>query len=92
MKKIFKGFLMTLSTLAVGFIALALPFHLFDELSSKEMQLLFICEITVYLTIGMLYLAAKQRKRDRKIKEKNKALERRAKFQKAFDEYYSLAA
>ncbi len=92
MKKFFKGLLMSVLALAVGFLALAFPFHLFDELSSTGIQVLFISEIVIYLTLGMLFLVAKQKKADRKAKEKERIISRREKFKKAQEKYYSLAA
>ena len=92
MKKILKGSLMSLSALVIGFLALALPFHLFSELNENGMRIFFIAEILIYFFLGMLFLFSKQKKAEKRAKEKERIINRREKFNKAQEEYYSLAA
>lgn len=69
MKNIFKHILFSIITLAVGYGAMALPFHLLSELSRSEMRILFAAEIIIYFTIFSAVMLAKERKH--KIKANN---------------------
>ena len=88
---IIKWILMSALTLIVGFSAVALPFKLFN-LSGDAVRYFFLIELGVYFFLSMLYLVSKQKKKEKAMKEKRLRLERREKFQKAQEEYYSLAA
>ena len=91
-KAVLKGFMMSVITLGVGFFALALPFKMFAGLTSREMRLLFLAELTVYFIMGIVYLIFQDKKIKEKEKNEERRIARRAKFQQAQKEYYDLAA
>ncbi len=91
-KAVIKGILISLSALAVGFIALALPFRFFTSLPQEGMHVLFITEVTVYLLTGMTFLFIKGKNDKEKEKNEERRRARRAKFEQAQKEYYDLAA
>lgn len=66
MKKIFKGILFSIITLAVGYGAMALPFHLFSELTRGEMRILFAAEIIVYFAIVSAVMLARESKQQKR--------------------------
>ncbi|MBQ7739858.1 MAG: hypothetical protein IJT65_01295 [Eubacterium sp.] len=90
-KLILKWIFLSLLTLSVGFGAIAIPFKMLD-LSGNAVRYFFIAEISVYFVFSMLFLVRQQKERERKAKEKRLRLERRKRFEKAQEEYYSLAA
>lgn len=69
MKNFFNYVLISISTLLVGFTAMALPFKLFDELSRTEMRILLFAEIFIYFSIISIYFIAKESKKEKEIKE-----------------------
>lgn len=69
MKNFFNYILVSISTILVGFSAMALPFKLFDELSRTEMKVLFFAELFVYFAIFSLCLILKEKQKERKLKE-----------------------
>ena len=91
-KTIIKGILMSAITLGVGFLALALPFRMFTELSRSEMHILFIAELAVYFVMGIAFLIFRDKKETEKARNEERRLARREKFKKAQEEYYDLAA
>lgn len=70
--KIIKGLIISISTLVVGFCAISLPFHLFDALTSREMRIIFISEIIIYLILSMIFLLARENKQEKKKKHQQK--------------------
>lgn len=66
MKKILKGILFSIITLAVGFAVMAAPFHLFTELTGMEMRILFIGEIIVYFAIFSIVMLIREKKQGKK--------------------------
>lgn len=91
-KEIIKMFVLTVASLGVGFVAIAFPFRLFDNLTAVQMRYLFFGEMTLYFTLGMIFLYAKGKKDDRKAKEEARRFQKRIKFEQAKREYYDLAA
>ena len=89
---LFKTIIMSLGALVAGYAAISLPFKLFTRLSADGMRYLFIGELVLYFLISIAFIVAKEKSRQRKIKEAQKRVQRREKFQKAQEEYYSLAA
>lgn len=69
MKNIFNYVLISISTILVGFTAMALPFKLFNELSKTEMRVLFLAEVIIYFSIFSLYFIIKENKKENKRKE-----------------------
>ncbi len=90
--KIFKGLLLTLSSLIVAFLAISLPFKLIGDMSSAQMRGLFVTEIAVYFITFVAYVIINEKKKARLAKEKERRFQRRAKFEQAQREYYDLAA
>ncbi len=95
-KELVKGLLLSAAAIIIGFVAIAFPFRLFNNLSDKGMQLLFISEIVLYFLVAMTFIAVselkKKKARARKEKELQRRFQRRAKFEQAQREYYDLAA
>ena len=89
---ILKGLLISLASLTVAFLAIALPFRLFTVFDGAQLRTVFLCEVSVYFIVFMLFLVSKERKRIRKEKEQKRREARRLKFQQAQKEYYDLAA
>ncbi len=90
--KIFKGLLLTLSSLIVAFLAISLPFKLIGDMSSEQMRGLFITEIAVYFITFIAYVVINEKKKAKLAKEKERRFQMRAKFEQAQREYYDLAA
>lgn len=90
--KFIKGLLFTLSSLAAGFIAISLPFKLFEELSTDGMHLLFISEIIIYFVTGMVFLLIAEHKKQCKAKSKERHIERNRKIKQVQEEWMNIAA
>ena len=90
--RVLKGLLMSVSALAVGFLAMSLPFQLFSELSDTAMEIVFIGEIMIYLTIGMIFLIVKEKKNRQREKQNERHLKRQEKIKKVQEDWYNLAA
>lgn len=92
-KSIAKGILISVISLAVGFVAISLPFQLFS-LSDKMMQIVFIGELAIYAIVGGIFLVAKENSKA-KAKQKNqqKAIrqERRIQQLKALEQFNMVA-
>lgn len=69
-KNIFKGLLISIASLFVGFFAISFPFHFFENLSSMQMTILFATEILVYSGVGMIFLVIKQLDEEKRAKAK----------------------
>lgn len=91
-RTILKGLIISVSTLAAGFLALALPFKMFANLSRHDMQVLFLAEIVVYFIMSMTYLIFRDKKETEKERNEERRVARREKFERAQKEYYDLAA
>lgn len=91
-KKIIKALIMSLITLCVGFLALSLPFKLFNDLSRRDMQIMFVLELAIYFICGIVFLSFKGKKETERVKEEQRRFQRRLKFEQAQREYYDLAA
>ncbi len=92
MKKIVKGFVLSVLSLAVGYAAISLPFRLFDSLNSGMMQKVFIGELLIYLAVGMVFLVFQQRKKEARVKSEQRHIERREKIERVKTDWYDLAA
>lgn len=80
MKNIFKNILFSIATLAMGFTAMAAPFHLFNELTRGEMRILFAAEIIIYFTIICAVMLTKEKKAQRKKEPKSRISKRTQSF------------
>ncbi|MBQ9516559.1 MAG: hypothetical protein IJR60_00595 [Eubacterium sp.] len=92
MKNFVKGLVISVLSLAVGYVAISLPFRLFDTLDSAMMQKVFIGELVIYLAIGLLFLALQQKKKEQQAKMQQRHSERRKKIARVQTEWYDLAA
>ena len=90
--KVLKAVIMSIASLGIGFAAISLPFRLFDTLSAEGMRYLFIGELTLYFVIGMIFLAAKEKRQQKKTKEAARRFQRQIKLEQAQREYYDFAA
>lgn len=90
--KIIKGIIISITSLTTGFFAICIPFHIFDELSSNSIRVLFAAEIIIYLAIAMIFLIIKDKKDIKKEKEKQKQLKRKKKVQQFQEEWLNIAA
>lgn len=92
MKKFIKGLLLSVSSLAVGFFAISLPFHLFDELSSSAMSIVFIAELIIYLAIGLGFLVVKEKRQQKKIKAQQRHIKRQQQIKDCCENWINIAA
>ena len=91
-KKIIKWLLISFVTLAVGYLAIAVPFNLVSSASSLNAGIIFAIELGIYLFVGAVFILAIDRKEERAKKEKARQCKRIEKRKQAQEEYYSLAA
>ena len=91
-KKIIKGLLISVVTLAVGYFAVALPFNLVSSASSLSAGIIFAIELGIYLFVGAVFIIVLDRKEEKAKKEKMRQCKRTEKRKQAQEEYYSLAA
>jgi len=90
--KVLKTVLTSAAALIIGFAAIAFPFRLFDNLSAEAMRYLFIGEMALYFTVGMVFLFIKGKRQEEKEKEKARRETKRIKFEQAQKDYYDFAA
>lgn len=69
MKKVISTLIISAAAIIVGYGALALPFHLFTNLTGMQMRILFVAEIITYFAIFSAFFLsrnqdAKKRKRN----------------------------
>lgn len=91
-KNILKGISLSIGSLIAGFVALALPFRIFDFLSADGVRMLFVAELTVYFVVGMVFLAIKDKNDQKKKKQRQQHYERQQKINRVIDEWYNIAA
>lgn len=87
-----KGLLLSVLSLAAGFVAITLPFKLFSHLTGDALHLLFFIEIAIYLIVGSIFLIIAERKKQQKMKSKQRHIERSKKIKKVQEEWINLAA
>ncbi|MDE6723128.1 MAG: hypothetical protein K2J55_02915 [Eubacterium sp.] len=88
MKKFLSNTIISIAGIIVGYFAMAFPFHLFSSLTGVQMRILFIAEILIYFAIFSAFFLIKehkencrkkeqafQKKHNKRICERNKALE-----------------
>ena len=92
MKNFVKGLVISVLSLAVGYAAISLPFRLFDTLERSMMQKVFIGDLIIYLTIGMIFLVVQQKKKEQQAKCEERHYARREKIAKVQSDWYDLAA
>lgn len=87
-----KSVILTLSSLAIGFIATALPFNLFSTLTSDAMHVVFISEIIIYFFVAMIFLVVADKKKQRRIKLEQRHEKRKAKIERVKTDWIDIAA
>ena len=92
MKKFVKAILLSVAALAAGYLAISLPFNLFNTMSDRAMQGIFLGELIIYFVISLIFLVAHQRKKEEKMKAARRHLARREKIARVQSEWYDLAA
>ncbi|MBQ9532095.1 MAG: hypothetical protein IJR70_08480 [Eubacterium sp.] len=90
--RIIKSALLTLASLIIGFIAIAVPFNLFNTLTSEAMHIVFIAEIIIYFLVSMFFLIAYDKKKQEKIKLENRHKERLQKIECVKRDWIDIAA
>ena len=80
--KAIKGTAVSALIILAGFLAMVIPFNLFDELSSRAMSIIFFGEIAVFIALGFAYLIHKELTQKRKYQEKISCERRRRKIEK----------
>lgn len=91
-KRIIKGIMLTLVSMAGGFLALAVPFRIFDSLSRQGVQALFIAEIIIYFLTAMIFLCIKDKQKKKRAKRQQYYLKRKEKVEKMQEEWLNIAA
>lgn len=92
LKNFLYGLFLSTISLAVCFLALAIPFQLFNEISGFGIKLLFLCEIIVYSVIALICLVVKEKNNQKKEKQKQKRIKRDEKIKKMQEEWLNIAA
>ncbi len=73
MKKIINAIIISAAAVLTGFVAMALPFRLFDKLTGIQMRILFIAEIVVYFLIVSAFFLIREAKKDKEEKRRSLA-------------------
>lgn len=90
-KTLLKGLALSLISLTAGFIAISLPFHIFD-MSSSALNIVFVAELAIYIVIGLIFLIIKDKKEQEKIKMIKRHEKRNKKIKKVHEEWINIAA
>ena len=69
MKKVLNILLISALTITVGFISMAVPFSLLDNLSQLQMRFLLAGEVAVYFVIFSAYFGGREAKAQRRSKD-----------------------
>ena len=88
MKKFMNNAIISIAGIIVGYFAISLPFHLFEQLTSIQMRIIFVSEIIIYFAIFSAFFLIKehkencrkreeeyQKRRNERIGKRNQALE-----------------
>lgn len=93
MKKNFvKGLILSVVSLVMGFVAIGVPFRIFDFLSEDGMRILFAVEIGIYLAIGGVFLIVQDNKKKQRARDIKRHEERQLKVKECVDNWYNIAA
>ncbi|MCI9641896.1 MAG: hypothetical protein HFJ98_03790 [Eubacterium sp.] len=71
MKKFLSNAIISIAAIAVGYGAISLPFHLFDNLTGIQMRIIFIAEILIYFAIFSAFFLIREHKENCRKKEQN---------------------
>lgn len=91
-KDIIKGLIISVSAIAIGYLAVGVPLNLFNILSKDGQRLFFIIEICVYLFIGAIFLVIQDKKEQQMKKEQIRHEKRKAKIKTVQKDWYDLVA
>ncbi|MDE6385050.1 MAG: hypothetical protein K2L36_02760 [Eubacterium sp.] len=70
MKKVISTLIISAAAIIVGYGALALPFHLFTNLTGMQMRILFVAEIIIYFAIFSAFFLIRESRCEKKKKER----------------------
>lgn len=87
-----KAVMLSISAIIVGFIAIAVPFRIFDTLSSDGIRILFFVEMTIYIALGMIFLVIQERKNQERVRQAKRHEQRELKIKEVVDNWYNIAA
>lgn len=87
-----KGLLLSVVSLVVGFVAIGVPFKIFDFLSADGMRILFAVEVAIYLLIGAVFLTIQEKKKKQREQEMKRHEKRQLKVKECVDNWYNIAA
>ena len=92
MNKILKSMVLTLTSVVIGFIAIALPFNLLGTLTNDAVHIVFISELVIYFIVALVFLAVSDKKKQEKIKIEKRHEQRREKIERVQREWIDIAA
>ena len=69
MKKFLNNAIISITGIIVGYFAISLPFHLFDQLTGIQMRIIFVAEIIIYFAIFSAFFLIKEQKENCRKKE-----------------------
>ncbi|MDE6412355.1 MAG: hypothetical protein K2K42_00450 [Eubacterium sp.] len=69
MKKFLNNTIISIAGIIVGYFAISLPFHLFDQLTGMQMRMIFVAEIIIYFAIFSAFFLIKEHKANCRKKE-----------------------
>ena len=69
MKKFLNNAIISITGIIVGYFAISLPFHLFDQLTGIQMRIIFVAEIIIYFAIFSAFFLIKEKKENCRKKE-----------------------
>lgn len=87
-----KGLFLSMMSLGVGFLAIAIPFRIFDNLSGSGIKILFAVELMLYIGTALIFLAVQDRKNQQKKKEAQRHEKRQLKIKDVQENWYNIAA
>ena len=89
---ILKSILLSVASLAVGFLAISFPFNLFGTLTKDAMHLVFISEIVIYFGLAMIAIVVAEKKKQQRVKNEQRHEERCRKIEQVKREWIDIAA
>ena len=90
--KVLKAIIISILSLTVGYLAISIPFRLFNTLDSDAMRMLFIGELIIYITVLLIFLVSRDKVRIKKEKEEQRKFQREEKIKQLRTEWIDLAA
>ena len=81
MKKFLNTTIISIAGIIVGYFAISLPFHLFDQLTGIQMRMIFVAEIIIYFAIFSAFFLIKEHKETCRKKEQEYQKRRNERYQ-----------